>query len=309
MVIGRLLSYWEGNFSGAMLNFGGVDSSFWIPSFRIFKVVPYKADSAELNEGMVTTVWMQKDPYMYIYIYMCIPPREVTYPIIGHGTIIFKRNPLPAGRYIRYIGNYVRIQLKNHANLPSAELKRLNLKSFPMLQNPQTMNLGGGFKYFLFSPRTLGKIPSLTFIFFNWVGSTTKLGILEERCHLKLQPRRSWIRPLSFLAHSFSHAGHGKLFFNSTTSWNPWKKPVRKRLTMRFWVEESSNLVVYPKGSWNNLALFFQNNGMKYPPKTNGWNPNMEVCLPCFSYLIARGDFQVPAVKFRGNRFYDFGKE
>ncbi len=24
MVVGRLLSYWEGNFSGAMLNFGGV---------------------------------------------------------------------------------------------------------------------------------------------------------------------------------------------------------------------------------------------------------------------------------------------
>ena len=25
MVVGRLLSYWEGNFSGAMLNFGGVN--------------------------------------------------------------------------------------------------------------------------------------------------------------------------------------------------------------------------------------------------------------------------------------------
>ena len=26
MVIGRLLSYWEGNFSGAMLNFGRVEA-------------------------------------------------------------------------------------------------------------------------------------------------------------------------------------------------------------------------------------------------------------------------------------------
>ena len=28
MVVGRLLSYWEGNFSGAMLNFGRVTVSF-----------------------------------------------------------------------------------------------------------------------------------------------------------------------------------------------------------------------------------------------------------------------------------------
>ncbi len=27
MVVGRLLSYWEGNFSGALLNFGGVPPS------------------------------------------------------------------------------------------------------------------------------------------------------------------------------------------------------------------------------------------------------------------------------------------
>ena len=33
--------------------------------------------------------------------------------------------------------------------------------------------LGGGFKYFLFSPRKLGKIPILTSIFFKGVGSTT----------------------------------------------------------------------------------------------------------------------------------------
>ena len=33
--------------------------------------------------------------------------------------------------------------------------------------------LGGGFKYFLCSPRNLGTIPILTSIFFKWVGSTT----------------------------------------------------------------------------------------------------------------------------------------
>ncbi len=33
--------------------------------------------------------------------------------------------------------------------------------------------LGGGFKYFLFSPRSLGKWSNLTSIVFRWVGSTT----------------------------------------------------------------------------------------------------------------------------------------
>ncbi len=33
--------------------------------------------------------------------------------------------------------------------------------------------LGGGFKYFLFSPRTGEDEPNLTSIFFRWVGSTT----------------------------------------------------------------------------------------------------------------------------------------
>ena len=32
--------------------------------------------------------------------------------------------------------------------------------------------LGGGFKYFSFSPRKLGKIPILTSIFFRWVETT-----------------------------------------------------------------------------------------------------------------------------------------
>ena len=31
MVVGRLLSYWEGNFSGAMLNFGGIFSLYGTP--------------------------------------------------------------------------------------------------------------------------------------------------------------------------------------------------------------------------------------------------------------------------------------
>ena len=34
-------------------------------------------------------------------------------------------------------------------------------------------SLGGGFKYFLFSPRSLGKWSNLTSIFFRWVGKTT----------------------------------------------------------------------------------------------------------------------------------------
>ena len=33
--------------------------------------------------------------------------------------------------------------------------------------------LGGGFKYFLCLPRSLGKSSNLTSIFFKWVGSTT----------------------------------------------------------------------------------------------------------------------------------------
>ncbi len=35
------------------------------------------------------------------------------------------------------------------------------------------MDLGGGLKYFWFSPRSLGKWSNLTSIFFKWVGSTT----------------------------------------------------------------------------------------------------------------------------------------
>ena len=40
-------------------------------------------------------------------------------------------------------------------------------------QKAKKMYLGGGFEYVLFSPRNLGKIPILTKMFSNWVGSTT----------------------------------------------------------------------------------------------------------------------------------------
>ena len=49
MVVGRLLSYWEGNFSGAMLNFRRVSpENEWLEdetSFqKIFKNGPFSAD-------------------------------------------------------------------------------------------------------------------------------------------------------------------------------------------------------------------------------------------------------------------------
>ena len=40
--------------------------------------------------------------------------------------------------------------------------------------------MGGGFKYFLFSPRSLGKWSHLTIILFRWVGSTTNLKQLRD---------------------------------------------------------------------------------------------------------------------------------
>ena len=49
--------------------------------------------------------------------------------------------------------------------------------------------LGGGFKHFLFSPRSLGKWSNFDLrIFFKWVGSTTKL--VEDGTYL--EPWRSW---------------------------------------------------------------------------------------------------------------------
>ena len=37
------------------------------------------------------------------------------------------------------------------------------------------IHLGGGLKYFSFSPRNLGKIPILTSIFFRWVDTTNQI--------------------------------------------------------------------------------------------------------------------------------------
>ena len=49
-------------------------------------------------------------------------------------------------------------------------------------------NLGGGFKYFLFSPRTLGKWSSLTSIFFRWVVQPPTSNTLEVKDHKKNSP-------------------------------------------------------------------------------------------------------------------------
>ena len=49
-------------------------------------------------------------------------------------------------------------------------------------KNMSWNKLGGGFKYFfIFSPRKLGKISNLNFIFFRWVGSTTNHQILPMK--------------------------------------------------------------------------------------------------------------------------------
>ena len=42
MMVGRLLSYWEGNFSGAILNFWGVVHSYWYYDVNhCYAVYPY----------------------------------------------------------------------------------------------------------------------------------------------------------------------------------------------------------------------------------------------------------------------------
>ena len=54
MMVGRLLSYWEGNFSGAMLNFGRVFSWWIFYQFQIFTSnlsdtsIPAAAEQREL---------------------------------------------------------------------------------------------------------------------------------------------------------------------------------------------------------------------------------------------------------------------
>ena len=48
-MVGRLLSYWEGNFSGAMLNFGGVISSCFEPPKNNAHVVFSRGDKPLLT--------------------------------------------------------------------------------------------------------------------------------------------------------------------------------------------------------------------------------------------------------------------
>ncbi len=53
------------------------------------------------------------------------------------------------------------------------------------------LNLGGGFKYVLFSPGSLGKIPRLTSIFFNWVAQPPTSNFcfnISEPIGLRLEP-------------------------------------------------------------------------------------------------------------------------
>jgi len=52
----------------------------------------------------------------------------------------------------------------------------------PTIVKPQPGDLlGGGFKYFLFSPRTLGKIPNLTHMFQRgWNHQLVYIGFLEK---------------------------------------------------------------------------------------------------------------------------------
>ena len=46
----------------------------------------------------------------------------------------------------------------------------------------KNLSIGGGFKYFIFSPLTLGKIPILTSIFFNWIETSNQLFIVSNKC-------------------------------------------------------------------------------------------------------------------------------
>ena len=60
-VCGRLLSFWEGNFSGAMLNFGGVSPFFWLleeapKSFYNFIDTDLEAPTFEWISGSVFAI-------------------------------------------------------------------------------------------------------------------------------------------------------------------------------------------------------------------------------------------------------------
>ena len=55
MVVGRLLSYWEGNFSGAVLNFGGVTPVLFSPPF--FPLKTSFSDTKALRQNVSMPPW------------------------------------------------------------------------------------------------------------------------------------------------------------------------------------------------------------------------------------------------------------
>ena len=59
MVVGRLLSYWEGNFSGAMLNFGGVYGLVKRDPYMVYEII-----SIELGSIMIPYI---KQPARFFF--------------------------------------------------------------------------------------------------------------------------------------------------------------------------------------------------------------------------------------------------
>ena len=78
--------------------------------------------------------------------------------------------------------------------------------------------LGGGFKYFLFSPRKLGKIPTLTIIFFQRVETTNKFYFLGwfwgvVQCNEKPWQINGWVHAkMEVVGRWFSELQLGDLF-------------------------------------------------------------------------------------------------
>ena len=70
MVVGRQLSYLEGNFSGAMLNFGGVYTYIYIyhnqTSMNIAWSISSNQVSYYISPNLKTNLGEQKSPIMYI---------------------------------------------------------------------------------------------------------------------------------------------------------------------------------------------------------------------------------------------------
>ena len=79
------------------------------------------------------------------------------------------------------------------------------------LDPPKTIHLGGGFKYFLFWPRTLGKWSSLTSIFFNWVETTNQFMVTSTiwmKFHLPHMPTKQRWKPRE--GHPYADLTHPK---------------------------------------------------------------------------------------------------